>query len=187
MTMTLRLLTISVISMIILVAFKTDPKTERIGSTMQVIHRESEDFLTWDDFKGKPNYKSHISALCASAIEYSYECSGPNITYEVNAIFIPKESWVQPDAKTEYILAHEHLHFNITELYARKLRKKLKEEIRSCRDSYKIERIAKGIIREWKAEQLAYDKDTHHSIKKDAQRRWDTKVARDLKRYAAFQ
>lgn len=184
--MTFRFILISLLGIALLTGFRSDPSTLRFDDKVTVIHWESSAFLSWDDFQGRPNYKSHVSALTASAIEYSYECKGHTITYDVNAIFIPEESWVQSDAKTEYILAHEHLHFNITEVFARKLRKALKEEVKSCRDTYKIDRIARNVIKEWKAVQEQYDRDTHHSINEEAQASWEKKVERDLLTYIAY-
>lgn len=142
--------------------------------------------LTWRDFKGKAREWSGVSALTASAIEYSYDCFGDRIELNVKAVFIPEESWVKPDAKTDYILAHEQLHFDITEVYARKLRQKLSAEVRTCHDVWRIDRIADKIIDEWKAVQDQYDKDTHHSINRDLQDKWIARVAYELESYSGF-
>src|SRR5699024_5538989 len=40
---------------------------------------------------------------------------------------IPSESWVKENKKSDYLLKHEQLYFDICELYARKIRKIFKE------------------------------------------------------------
>ena len=44
------------------------------------------------------------------------------LDFEVNAFFYPNESWYKPDVCNNLILSHEQLHFDITELHARKFR-----------------------------------------------------------------
>src|SRR5690606_40361550 len=39
--------------------------------------------------------------------------------------FNPHLSWVVPASRNDYLLKHEQLHFDITELHARKLRREL--------------------------------------------------------------
>ena len=142
--------------------------------------------LSWHDFKGNVISGRGISALTASAIEYSYECSGQHIDLSIKAIFIPEESWVKEDAKTEYILSHEQLHFDITEVYARKMRKELVRKVIRCSDARKIEPIAQQIIKEWKFQQKQYDIETRHSIKKDVQQLWNEKVEYELNASADY-
>jgi hypothetical protein len=142
--------------------------------------------LSWNDFKGNAKNWGYVSALTASAIEYKYDCDGEDIAVNAKAIFIPSESWVKKESKNQYILAHEQLHFDITEVYARKLRMRLTKEVKDCDDVYKISKIADKVMEEWKQEQKKYDMETKHSINKEMQAFWLDKVAGDLKVYAAY-
>ena len=86
--------------------------------------------LTWADFKAQPNYDSNAVALTASGITFGYsvKTSGKRIvdfSTTVEAHFYPKKSWHFKDKSDAYILGHEQLHFDITELYARKFRQQL--------------------------------------------------------------
>jgi hypothetical protein len=165
--------------------FPSGPNTYSAAASVMITWEDDEP-LRWSDFKGKARNWGGISALTASAIEYAYDCYDGTLDLDVRAIFIPEESWVKTDAKTEYILAHEQLHFDITEIYARKLRRELSEKVTSCRDIWKIERIAGKLISEWKEVQQQYDKDTHHSINRELQERWEEKVEFDLEAYAGY-
>jgi hypothetical protein len=142
--------------------------------------------LSWSDFKGHAKNWGYVSALTASAIEYHYDCDGKNISVSAKAIFIPEESWVKSGSKSEYILAHEQLHFDITEVYARKLRMRLNNEVKDCADVPKISKIADKVMDEWKLEQKKYDMESKHSINREMQVFWLEKVAADLAHYAAY-
>lgn len=81
--------------------------------------------LKWSDFKGAVPFgdlgiKKAASSLeiVAEGVEF-YLDSIP--VFKIEAIFIKTESWTI--LKTEDLLKHEQGHFDITEIYARKLRK----------------------------------------------------------------
>lgn len=162
------------------------PKADYNEFKNQVIHWDENSPLSWNDFTGRTKSKTSISALTASAIEYAYECQGNSVNVAVRAIFIPEESWVKMDAMNDYILGHEQLHFDITEIYARKLRKELDSKILTCRDISRIEIIASKIIDEWKEEQAKYDADSKHSMDKELQALWEKKVLQDLVVYQDY-
>ena len=145
-----------------------------------------QDQLAWSDFKGSVKNWGTVSALTASAIEYAYECEDGKLKITVKAIFIPEESWAKSEAQNQYILAHEQLHFDITEIHARKLRKELASKVSSCYDMRKIEGIAKNVIEAWKLEQTRYDKDTGHSTRREVQEQWSEKVRQELESYSAY-
>ena len=89
------------------------------------------DRLSWQNFEAAPDYKIDFSANTNSGISYSWNYSTstgkPELTNEVKSNFYPDLSWVKDVNNPEYLLVHEQLHFNITELHARKLRKRLAE------------------------------------------------------------
>ena len=83
--------------------------------------------LTWNDFKAAPDTTLSYSANTNSGISYSWNYSTatgvPVLEHEVFTNFYPNRSWVQDDIHDEeYLLGHEQLHFDISELHARKLR-----------------------------------------------------------------
>ena len=161
-------------------------KKESKISEITTIHWNESDPLSWHDFKGHAKNWTGVSALTASAIEYSYDCYKNKIDIDVTAIFIKEQSWVKNDAATDYILAHEQLHFDITEIHARKLRRELSKQVKDCNDTWKIEQIASKVIKDWKKIQHNYDQDTHHSVNREAQMIWEEKVAFDLNATANY-
>ena len=89
----------------------------------------------------------------------------------------------RPPSAIAICCAHEQLHFDLTEVAARKIRKQLDELVRICavpgsRES--LETDVAAIERAWTDEQARYDKDTDHGMNQVKQRQWDVRVRRDL-------
>jgi len=140
--------------------------------------------LTWDDFRSKSlSPKSPEAAEVALRFYFSayYDESKQAYVLEVVAAVDTKQSWVRKDAKNDTVLNHEQLHFDIQELYARKLRKVMREEIRPGKQlSRKALRLFKKIHKELDKCQTAYDKETRHGIDAEAQQEWDQKIREEL-------
>lgn len=142
----------------------------------------SDDYrLSWDDFEGKPRYDhENISALTSSGIVHYKGCKDGVIIYKVLAYFEKNESWVKAEALTDHHLTHEQLHFDITELYARKLRKILSEREFVCGQEQEFEDFVGKFLDNWGMMQQAYDYSSRHSMDKAIQKDWYYKVAMEL-------
>ena len=160
----------AVIGMLILVLF-----ISANSLPTNAIPWKSDRKLTWNDFKTLVK-APHNGALTASVITYEYQCVNNYISFKVNSWFIPDDSWVKSTMKTDYILAHEQLHFDITELHARILRKRLSEEVKTCRDAAKSEKIYRETVLQLDKMQDEYDKNTSNSMEKSFQIIWEDSV-----------
>lgn len=148
--------------------------------------------LTWQDFKGKPAADDGFHASTNSGISYSWSArivgEEIHLVYTVEASFYPQNSWVRE--KAESLLAHEQLHFDISELHARFLRKRLAEfQPQGQKD---LKRAFRGIYEKTEAArrqmQEQYDLETRHGSSAKAQKSWEQKVVsalRELKEYKA--
>lgn len=86
--------------------------------------------ITWDDFKRKPDSTSRFNAVLVSRIEYKYEISDSIIDcYEIRNYMNSDRSWTK--TKDSLSLEHELGHFNISEVFARKIRMILSEKMKS--------------------------------------------------------
>ena len=152
------------------------------SSTSPDILYWDEDYrLTWDDFEGTPRYDyEHISALTSSGIIYYKGCKDGKIIYKVQSYFEKNESWVKAEALTDHHLRHEQLHFDITELYARKLRKRLSEKNFQCGQEAEFEDFVGKFLDNWHMMQQAYDANSRHSMDREVQKNWYYKVAMEL-------
>ena len=147
--------------------------------------------LTWEDFKANPNLESDAIALTASGITFGYslKTSGNRIidfSTSVEAQFYPSQSWYLKGKDNDYILKHEQLHFDITELYARKFREKLSRLPVSRTVKEQMNAIHKKINESLNQEQRRYDLETEHSINKEVQKHWEDFIAEELKALDQF-
>lgn len=149
--------------------------------------------LTWADFRGKPDKNSDAVALTASGITFGYSYrqqkgSGEIISFttEVNAYFYPKMSWYHRDRANNYILAHEQLHFDLTELYVRKFRKAVKDLPITKSIKSDLKKLQKEINSALSEAQNKYDFETNHSIIPDAQQKWIDSISIELEKLKAF-
>jgi len=137
--------------------------------------------LTWEDFKGTPAYESrNISALTSSGIVHYAGCKEGKIIYKVQAYFEKNESWVKSEALTNHHLTHEQIHFDITELNARKLRQALSEKQFRCGEEWAFEYFVANFLERWETQQKHYDIMTQHSLNEEQQEEWYHKVQAEL-------
>lgn len=143
--------------------------------------------IRWEDFQALPDSNlSQIAALTSSSIVYSYYCDNDVLVFTVKAIFRKNESWVRPEAKKDFYLSHEALHFDITELFARKLRQKLQQYRFACNQSADMEMLSKEVLEEWRNTDKKYDVETHFSHDLQMQKDWYVFVHEQLFDYREY-
>ena len=148
----------------------------------------AERLLTWEDFQGVPNKSDDFVASTNSGLSFSFsykhDANGEGkLTYKVKSNFYPKLSWYRPGRVSDYILKHEQTHFDISELHARKLRKKLSQLEYS--DDYKevAQVVYQKMEQERRAMQQRFDDETEHSNIVKAEHQWEAYVANQLTMY----
>lgn len=152
-----------------------------------VITWDSNRPLTWNDFKGPIPPDDVAAATTASGITYRYSANLMHhevaLSFEVEAHFYPDQSWYKPTLCDDHVLGHEQLHFDITELFARKMKRKLQQTTFSDNVKSEIQKIYREIIRELKDWQEQYDWETNFSREKEAQRLWNQKIKALLQQF----
>lgn len=144
--------------------------------------------LTWADFKGKIDKSSPFEAVTYTTIEIqSLQLDGKQIQYTITNSFEKKLSWSK-DKKSVRLLEHEQLHFDITELIVRKLKKKLlSKKFKNIKEIQNFARDAFGEgEKERKRLNSLYDKETDHSINKEKQKEWEEKIEAELGKFNAY-
>ena len=143
--------------------------------------------LSWNDFtKKRSNNHNGLQALTTAGIGVEFECNGPEPKVLVTCHFKKKESWTRNTESSE-LLAHEQLHFDITELFARKLRKKLSELADPCgKGSSKVQGIYNSNFKLLNEYQTRYDKQTKHGLNEKEQAEWINKISKELKELEMF-
>ena len=113
--------------------------------------------LQWTDFMGSPAGSLKAMTWSTIALE-TKKIDANSITLNMNAFFIKSQSWRQKNFTDDFVLGHEQTHFNIAEVYTRKLRKKISQTKYS--NTKKAMQEIQKTYNETFAELKAYQKNT---------------------------
>lgn len=140
------------------------------------------------DFKGRPRPGEAHAALTSATIVAQVACKGGQFTGHVQAAFDPTASWWrEPATMTPKLLRHEQLHFDITEVYARRLRQKLAGARIPCAQLGSVfQSLSQDVYADWEKAEEQYDRDTNHGLKPEPQAQWEGKVQQQLAELAEF-
>ncbi|WP_299128974.1 hypothetical protein [uncultured Winogradskyella sp.] len=145
--------------------------------------------LTWDDFKGQPDTVNYPNTLAITNSGFGYE-SGVSMLKSgkvfVRSVFNNFDSWVVPEGRNDYVLRHEQIHFDITEIYSRKLRKELADAKITSNNSAKAQLIFDRVFNEMRKRQDRYDQETQRGDKKETQEHWEAIVTLELAKYELY-
>lgn len=137
--------------------------------------------LEWKDFKGQPHTEAREWAASYIGTAMKSSGKGENAVLTIVAQFNPDSAWVKKGKETAYLLNHEQLHFDIQEIFARKLKKTIlnshfiRQSIRADLDV-----IVKKNNDEKSAYQNLYDSETQHSLNTQKQNEWGDKIRTEL-------
>ena len=138
--------------------------------------------LSWSDYLASPDSKSDAAACTTTQLTVEYLFSKNKFSFRIKSFFIKSTSWGRH--KTEFILSHEQGHFDIAEIFARKLNKELSEYQFNNKTYQKdLKDIYDEIVAAKTAMQDEYDFETNHSINKEKQNEWLIKIERILQIY----
>ena len=170
-----------------------------------------DDFILWQenkklkiqDFRAdnkdtvKVNRQQFLGAISAIRIEYSSFQRNKNSVpdFSIKTYFDPNESWIL--LKNDYVLQHEQIHFDLTELYARKMRKSV-ESLRQKNVTnisiYRKKIQHWNVMKEKASNQFDADNQDYYIKigqkilfqKNPKQEAWKKKVDRELFQYSLF-
>ncbi len=141
--------------------------------------------LEYSDFKGNVPGNSPWAALTASYIYFTYSTTNGKIsTLKVYASFKKNESWIK-NARAD-VLAHEQLHFAITEYYARKLYNEAQQLKTQSGNAAAANALFNAVNKECDQMQESYDSDTNHGVNTVTQEKWRVRVATLMKQYEPY-
>lgn len=157
-------------------------------SDKEVIYWEQNVKLKWSDFQAEPDsletYVGLATAATTAQIRIEIDWEGNLPVFRVINRFIKTKSWVKDSLEAgEYGLAHEQLHFDIAEIYARKIRKGI-TELRAAQNTNinDYEQLIDKLLTERDQYNTLYDKQTAHSMIDFRQQEWQDKIAQELKK-----
>jgi hypothetical protein len=147
--------------------------------------------LTWDDFKAKPRRELDGAR---SAISHTIQtgCRNGALQARVLTLFHPEQSSVtyriiSSGLASRVGLAHEQLHFDLAEVFARRIRQMYTELAQPCpRSDDALQALADPILLELQAEQRRFDDQTSRGELEARQIDWAKKIAAALDALKTF-
>lgn len=148
--------------------------------------------LNWNNFKSNINNQRGTNVVAYTNCGWIYsvvKSSNPKspVTIKIETIFNEDKSWKDAKKINDYILGHEQKHFDIAEIFARKLRKEVQEKIKTSGDFNKsFQGIYHRISNDYKSFQVVYDKDTKHGMDEAKQTEYDRTIAEELENLKSY-
>ena len=130
--------------------------------------------IQWDDFQSKIDSTSQFTAECTTLFKCIFYLKNDSVFCTVKAFFNPEKSWKKLTYLDNcYDLNHEQLHFDITEIFARKIRQLI---LTNNSNEEAIQKIYNETAKACNDFQIMYDKETNHSINRINQNNWSNKI-----------
>ena len=159
------------------------------NNTGKIIWSEDQK-LSWEDFRGTPLPSAGFVASTNTGISFGYSFSidedDIKVKYSVESFFNPEKSWFIPGQVSQNVLNHEQVHFDISELHARKLRKRLELRKFTVNVKSEIETIYLQVESQRKAMQKKFDTETDHSRNYKKQIFWEKQITKQLAEHESW-
>jgi hypothetical protein len=139
--------------------------------------------LDYNDFRGSPELiKTKLgNAKAFTYIKFNYKIYFDEAldNYNIQTCLMQDrgKSWIT--TKEDKLLKHEQLHFDIAELYRRKIHKLFEEGIAELEIALLANRV-KGLMKDLENTQEQYDEETGHGVISGKQTQWENKISNSL-------
>jgi hypothetical protein len=137
--------------------------------------------ITWDDFTEVETLKGEEAAIISLGISYN------ETNYEANKIYYHVTSYMKFNTSlyimnkdSDRLLEHEQGHFDIAEIYARKIRKHFSKN-KFDKNSFDFKMKFKSFVASYNECQKLYDKETNYSKNGEMQEVWNKRIEKQLK------
>lgn len=149
--------------------------------------------LSWKDFQAPKDYKQpKDSSVAFTNCGITYLVSKSNnpkakVEIHVKAVFDRSKSWKKSDNPGNSVLEHEQLHFDIAEIYARKIRKMIHQKIITSADfDNDFKKNFDQLYAEYLEFQKKYDTETRNSRNAEKQAEYNVLVKEMLQELATY-
>ena len=137
--------------------------------------------ISYDDFESKPDEADTAAANISVSILLGYINTESNILrFKVVAVMDKDESWIKKEFRKDHILKHEQGHFDIAQIFARKLAAALKKRFYTPRDVRILSDLYDDFLNQMNEVQVRYDDETRGGWDPVAQSKWRRYIQREL-------
>jgi len=144
--------------------------------------------ICWEDFMvdNELDFENNFHAAVSTNIIIFPKAVRKFGDFKFIAVLYKKKSWAA--FKSDILLEHEQLHFNITELFARKLRKFFSDEKNYfLTNPIECQAVYNSIMNELILFQNLYDEETKFGTFESKQKEWNLKVYDLLEMYKEYE
>lgn len=148
--------------------------------------------LKYEDFQSVQDtaflvYGHPANGAAMTKIEATFTIDENNeLTFSVVNKFLKEKSWIKNQKPV--VLAHEQGHFDISEIYARKIRKTLRELLEKDNVEESIlSQTVNALLSELETYQQMYDEETHHGFILEKQKIWEVTIRKELEQLQGFE
>jgi len=144
--------------------------------------------LDWSDFQAKAPASAYEAALSQCGIGYATTTAPKDkmLNVKVSAKFYLGESWSRDSERNSRLLQHEQTHFDLCELYARKLRQNIAINRYTGADIQKMDKAYAALTAELNKVELQYDEETTHGLNTEKQDEWNARIVKQLEALNSF-
>jgi hypothetical protein len=156
-----------------------------LGLNGDYIYWNQRRMLDWEDYKVKTSLPTDETAVVRSAWDYDtpWHTKGSTLYININTVFVKSASWVKRGNESEYLLRHEQGHYDIAEANARKYRKAVKEfNFNRATLQKDLDSLHQYYYALCFKEQEQYDLETKHSLNKEVQEQWISRIMGELEK-----
>jgi hypothetical protein len=145
--------------------------------------------LSWKDFKGEKPVNSKFAAQVFTNFEYNASANIREgiliIDLELKAYVLKSGSWTS-EMLSDYNLAHEQLHFDITKLIIERFKEKIKDSLTIDDYDSELQITFIEMYRELNRLQKGYDAESNHSINFVGQQKWQSFISDELRTIRSY-
>ena len=139
--------------------------------------------ITYADFQSSPDKADTAAANISVTILLGYSNTKTGaLKFRVVAVMDRDQSWMKKEFRNDHILKHEQGHFDIAEIYAKKLDAALKKKHYTSKDVATLNALYDDYLAEMNELQLRYDRETRGGWDELAQSKWRRMIDRGLGR-----
>jgi len=145
----------------------------------------SKNKLKWNDFRDDADTSSYLTTLSFIRLHPVPRRVGGVLSYKVMIYFVKYGSRTK-DTTSDYLLSHEH--FDIGELYARKLRRAILDVSTAIKEPTALDftNVINRLYKEFAAFQTEFDDETFHGLIEQSQREWANRIYAELEQLKKY-
>ncbi|MES2518424.1 MAG: hypothetical protein V4585_09975 [Bacteroidota bacterium] len=142
--------------------------------------------MTWADFTGTMPRNTKYSAQIFTNFEYlaplKLENGKLTIDLQMKVYMLKSGSWTSSATLSEYSIAHEQLHFDLTKLIVERFKQKAKNILTVDNYDSELQLLFIEMYREMNKIQKEYDDESNHSINIFGQQKWQSAAIEELRK-----